>query len=260
MSEEFVKSINAAAGKACRKAGDLAARGRHSSLEKSFALAYRKARHKLNNGNGHAISRLYWQDKEDYLQDAALKIWIRVSEGSISLEGEDHLVNLLRRASRNAAIDAWRKETRKGRINHDVLSSVEPGSPFLRQDFELDLEPSEVLDHLSCEERRLLFARAVFGMSWQEISRLMGTTEQAVRTRFCRLKSRLADKLGTAQADCGKPHGTPGDKRIGLRKESGGELGKGLLVLPRRNSRVTGGVIRAGTQRGRNSFQLSDVN
>ncbi len=239
MSEMSTDEVSVSEEPACGKADDRSATGRTSSYEEVFALAYRAAKNGLRPGNGHRIPHLSWQDEEDFLQDAALKIWVRLSEGSMSPESEDHFVNLLRRAARNAGIDAWRRETRNGRINHDAFSFVEFLSRPDNQGFETDLAPFEVLDGLSFEERQLIFARAVLQMSWQEISRLTGVTEQAARTRFCRLKRKLAYALGAGQADhCGS-HETWCRERIDLRKERGSKINREIKSLPRRNSGIT---------------------
>lgn len=113
-------------------------------------------------------------------------------------------MNLLCRASRNAGVDAWRKETQGGKITHDALAPLERENPAHLQVFEPELDAAEIMSCLSRDERQLLLARALFQMSWEEISRIMGTTEQAARTKFCRLKKKLTDKLSAGWKNSGR--------------------------------------------------------
>ena len=157
-----------------------------------LADAYRKARRKIMSGGLPNNRCLGWQDEEDHLQEAALRIWSGVCEGSLSPESEDHFVHLLRKTSLHAEIDAWRKETRRGRIRMEALSSFEPGNPETQDELPMPFEVGGVLDSLSDLERRILFMRAVLGLNWKEVSLQMGMSEQAARTRFSRLRRRVA--------------------------------------------------------------------
>ncbi len=166
-----------------------------SSHVDTFSLAYRRARSKLLLEIGSRNMLPFWQDEEDYLQEAALKIWGRLLEGSLSLHSDDYCFNLLQRISKHAGIDAWRKETRSGKVNFETLGGSGLGSNVNAQDFHHKIVLSETLSTLSSDERFLLFARAVFKMNWEEISVSLGITPQAARTRFCRLRRRISGRL-----------------------------------------------------------------
>lgn len=164
------------------------------TLDETFVRGYHMARKRICAESKRYFRDLKWQDEEDIFQEAAVRIWSRLAEGSLFLKNEEHCANLLKKASQNVRIDSWRKDTQSGKVMLYPLSTfeVELAWPVeTTSGFEL----GELLGCLAPAEKRLLFARIVLGMSWKEISRAMGTTELAVRTRFCRIRKKLAEAL-----------------------------------------------------------------
>ncbi len=173
----------------------------------AFIRAYHMARSRMKPGAMRGTLGLSWQDEEDHLQEAAVRIWSKVSEGTLNLDSEEHCFNLMRTVSRHAGIDAWRKETRSGRIILDSLSAFDLETRARPWDPEKVFELGDVLRSLTPEDRELLYARVFMEMSWKEVSRLLGTTEQAARVRFFRLRRRLAEILEQGLTNAGKDAG-----------------------------------------------------
>ncbi|MBC7252760.1 MAG: sigma-70 family RNA polymerase sigma factor [Actinobacteria bacterium] len=189
---EISATISASGGDSLREGEARFKWNEARSTAEVLADAYLKARRRFMSGGLPKNRCLGWQDEEDHLQEAALKIWSGVCEGSLSPESEDHFVNLLWKTSLHAYIDAWRKETRRGQIRLDSLCAFEPVSLEIQDEIVMPFDMGGILDHLSDEERRLLFMRAVLGLNWKEVSLQMGISEQAARTRFSRLRRRMA--------------------------------------------------------------------
>jgi RNA polymerase sigma factor (sigma-70 family) len=115
---------------------------------------------------------------------------------------------LLRRIARNGLVDAQRRPPRRGRALHassEDSDSQGAASPAARS----SLQPSRVaereenaawvrlaLQFLDPDERYLLLASEVDGLSWAQIATTLGlASPDAARVRGARLKSRLAAVL-----------------------------------------------------------------
>jgi len=188
---------------------------RSPSLTCPFLEHYRQL---IQEAQGDAcLEGMGYLEGQDLVQEAALKILIsRAKSGKeIAALDPDHCRALFHRVIRQVRIDSWRKETGSGRFSvfHADLWTdpvVRPGPRTGHWkayrctdgagDFFETMEPGEfpgeVMSWLQSEldemDRMIIFLRVLMGMDWREVAGTLGMTEEATRSRFCRLRSRLA--------------------------------------------------------------------
>ena len=143
------------------------------------------------------------EDAADLTQDAFLSAWRSLAH----FHGESSFSTWLYRLASNACIDFLRKEKRKRAAGTVLyLDDTEEGPSLDLPDYDADphkqLEQSEVrdciadcMDTLSEEHRTVLSLREISGLSYTEISDILGLEEGTVKSRIARARLALRKKF-----------------------------------------------------------------
>ena len=133
------------------------------------------------------------QDREECLNDAALRVWEK-----ISLYDPDRgsWTAWLTALTRNAALNRARKNKPESEAVPPELSSPDPTpeEALLQQERQEAL--NRALSGLSARDRRLFYRKYYYLQSTAQIAAELGLTERAVEGRLYRLKGRLRNTLG----------------------------------------------------------------
>ncbi len=132
------------------------------------------------------------EDAEDLYQESVWKLYILAKKK----QKVDRFKPWLRKMVTNLFIDKYRKKSKKGVSLTDL---EEKGYEVVDDRFESTLidkeDLSEILSHLSPEERVVVTLRYVDGLSYAEISKELGMSEVNARQKVSRIKKKLFSKL-----------------------------------------------------------------
>lgn len=149
-----------------------------------------------------------YQDAEDIVQDAFLKAYRSLG----SFQGKSSFYTWLYRIIFNLAIDLSRKSYRKtetsienavsvdalqnssGRDSAEYMSKVSPPDEQLRR-AEIRERFDRALNELSPHHRAVIILREVDGLSYDEISRVVGCSKGTVMSRLHHARRRLQKAL-----------------------------------------------------------------
>ncbi|MDH3753770.1 MAG: RNA polymerase sigma factor [Acidimicrobiia bacterium] len=129
---------------------------------------------------------------QDVTQDALMKAWQKLP----TFRGESPLRNWILRITHNTAISALRRRREEVRDpdmlpEHATADSVEAA---VRDSMALD-DFTEALDGLDDLSRSIVVLREIEGLTYDEISEVLGVPLPTVKTRLLRARKRLATAL-----------------------------------------------------------------
>ena len=135
------------------------------------------------------------QDQDDLFQDVLLQIWSSIP----AFRGEAKETTWIYRVAFNTAL-AWRRTERRRREGHETYLKFDV-SPQV-QPSHVDSPPEqEIVERLYVAIRRLPKVEASLalmhldGLSYREISEVLGISENYVGVKLNRIRKQLADEL-----------------------------------------------------------------
>lgn len=143
-------------------------------------------------------------DAQELAQEAFLKAWRSMSQ----FQGDSSFATWMYRLTHNLCIDFLRREQRRKKVGtafsldeaHDEGTKTElPDSHFEPQrqleQKELREQIAQGLSTLSPEHKEVLILREINGLSYQEISDIVGVAEGTVKSRIARARLVLRNYL-----------------------------------------------------------------
>lgn len=145
------------------------------------------------------------QDGEDLAQEAFLNAW----RGLAKFQGDSSFATWVYRLASNACIDHLRKEKRRQNIASAVSLDDDGGEdgwqkelPDNRYSPQQELEQKEqrtaieqALESVSVEHKQILVMREMSGLSYGEISAVLGLEEGTVKSRIARARTAVRKVL-----------------------------------------------------------------
>lgn len=145
------------------------------------------------------------QDGEDLAQEAFLNAW----KGLARFQGDSSFATWVYRLASNACIDHLRKEKRRQNIASAVSLDDDGGEdgwqkelPDNRYSPQQELEQKEkrtaieqALEQVSEEHKQILVMREMSGLSYGEISSVLGLEEGTVKSRIARARTAMRKVL-----------------------------------------------------------------
>lgn len=122
-------------------------------------------------------------------EDAAQQTFAKAVRQMMNLKNKSKFAAWLAAICRNVALDLARR-TERLRTTED-LSMIAAGS----QESEVADAVKEALNRLSAAAREVIFLRYYDGMTYEQISAVLGISEQAINGRLRRAKKKMADYL-----------------------------------------------------------------
>lgn len=134
------------------------------------------------------------RDREDCLQEAALRIWQRIEQFDPQRGSWNAWVTAV---TRNTALDHLRAASRSGgeALTEEIPSpEPTPEEALLRKEQQEHLFMA--LKGLTPAERMLFYRKYYYRQSTEQIAAELGLTRRAVEGRLYRIRQQLRDKLG----------------------------------------------------------------
>jgi RNA polymerase sigma-70 factor (ECF subfamily) len=135
---------------------------------------------------------------QDVVQDVLFWVW----ERRTTLDVRDNLAGYLYRAIRNRSLDVLRHERAQERLAIRVVSGFLDGSPAVVNTAERALDETDVhseltraLEHVAARPRRAFLLSYASGLTYAEISLVLGVTVESVRKMMYRATRTLAEHL-----------------------------------------------------------------
>lgn len=122
-------------------------------------------------------------------EDAAQQAFVKAVAELPQLRDRSRFASWLAVICRNAAKDI--AQSRRARENYELFSATANES----RDDDVSEYVREALSRLSASAREVIFLRFYDGLSYEQISAVLGMSEQAVNGRLRRAKSKLANYL-----------------------------------------------------------------
>jgi RNA polymerase sigma-70 factor (ECF subfamily) len=130
-------------------------------------------------------------DAGDAVQEAFIRAWLALPKFRLGARFSTWLY----RICLNSAYDVRTKAKRSETV--EEIDFADPQDEFARR--ELSGELQQALNELDEEYRAAVVLYDVLGCSYSEIGELTGVPEGTVKSRIFRGRSRLAERLGTAE-------------------------------------------------------------
>jgi RNA polymerase sigma-70 factor (ECF subfamily) len=160
--------------------------------------------HRAAKGDQKAFKRLYdhyapfvWRvvyrtvnGDSPAAQEIVQETFIRVFRSLKSFAGESSAGTWIYRIALNAANDFLAKRLRYREMVSPLLEEL-PGNLPGPEAYDTSEMVAKILERLPPEDRFLLVAKEVDGLSFEELAAICGKTSEALRTRMSRLKDRL---------------------------------------------------------------------
>lgn len=135
-------------------------------------------------------------------EDVTQSVFVRISQTPPPTTDEASVVSWLHRVTTNAAIDAWRAESRR-REREQLASLMHINTPcHSGGDAELAERLDEALNELRDIDRQAILLRYFRGHTMAEVGRLLGTSEDAAKMRVHRAVDSLRQKLAAGGVAC----------------------------------------------------------
>jgi RNA polymerase sigma-70 factor (ECF subfamily) len=122
-------------------------------------------------------------------EDAAQQAFAKAAVELPQLRNRSRFASWLSVICRNAAKDIV--QSRRARENYELFSATANGPP----DDDVSEHVREALNRLSAAAREVIFLRFYDGLSYEQMSAVLGMSEQAVNGRLRRAKRKLANYL-----------------------------------------------------------------
>lgn len=122
-------------------------------------------------------------------EDAAQQAFAKAAEKLPQLKKKSQFAGWLAAICRNAARDIVRNTKLLRSANDVSMIAAEPREESVNETVK------EALSKLSASAREVIFLRYYDGMSYEQISAVLGISEQAINGRLRRAKRKLADYL-----------------------------------------------------------------
>jgi len=132
-------------------------------------------------------------DASEVTQDVYLRAW----RGLRNFRGDSELSTWLYRIAANTAFSHVRRRARAGVPTDPENMPDVPAADETEHQADADLM-DRALARLPAQHRAAVVLRDVYGWSCEEIGRVMGATEGAVKVRLFRARQRLADELAAS--------------------------------------------------------------
>ncbi len=131
----------------------------------------------------------------DLAEDAAQQAFAKAAVNLPQLKNRDHFAKWLAIICRNAARDMAQKIKKTDRIEDIPMTTGESNQEQTKEIVR------EALCKLSDSARELVFLRFYDGLSYEQISAVLGISEQAINGRLRRAKKKLAYYLSKSSFD-----------------------------------------------------------
>jgi RNA polymerase sigma-70 factor (ECF subfamily) len=135
------------------------------------------------------------QDQDDLLQDILVQLWSSIP----SFRGEAKETTWIYRVAFNTAL-AWRRGERRRREGHESFLKFDV-SPKVQPSHHEPMPEQEIVERLYQAIRRLpkvdasLALMQLDGLSYQEMSEVLGISENYIGVKLTRIRKQLADQL-----------------------------------------------------------------
>jgi len=130
----------------------------------------------------------------DAVEEIVQETFVRISQSLKKFTAESSLGTWIYRIAFNSTRSFWAKRA-KERERSIPLITDKPDPVSSVEAFESGDMVERILGDLSAEERFLLIAREVDGLSFDEIAEISGKSSASLRTRMSRIKSRLSSMI-----------------------------------------------------------------
>ena len=133
----------------------------------------------------------------DVVQETFLKLW-RIDRAQV----DGHLVEWLYTACRNQAVDVWRKEQRMQTLAEETVAvrpSKLPSPAAVVERRDSAAQVLDLVDRLPANQQEAIRLKFQSGLSYREISRVMGLTVTHVGVLIHTGLKSIRMKLNTAQ-------------------------------------------------------------
>jgi len=169
---------------------DLVERAR-SGRRDAFETLYRRF-----VGAVHAVVLAHARaaDTGDIVQEVFMSGWSHLGE----LREPEAFAGWILGIARRRAIDARRKDRRRGGAPAELSDSVNPAAPVPASEAK---EALSAIQAMSETYRETLLMRLVEGMTGPEIAEVTGMTPESVRVNLCRGMKLLRDKLDGSRGE-----------------------------------------------------------
>jgi RNA polymerase sigma-70 factor (ECF subfamily) len=122
--------------------------------------------------------------------------FVRIHRSLKSFTAASSLGTWIYRIAFNAA-QSWLAKTARYRHMTRPLAPDEPDPRFPADTYEARQMVTRILDWLTPEERFLLVARELDGLSFEELSAISGKSPESLRTRLSRMKEKIRSFVET---------------------------------------------------------------
>ncbi len=132
-------------------------------------------------------------DASDTVQDAMSVLW----QGHLSLSVPDNAVAFCCTATRNSCIDRLRRDSKRYFDNIDTVQmlSSESATDSAASYSSSIKHISKILSNFKEKQRKILSLNIFSQLSTQEISKILGESEENVRTVLCRGRKKIKEAL-----------------------------------------------------------------
>jgi len=162
------------------QAGDLQAFDALVSIHQARVFAL--ARRMLSNDD----------DAADVQQETFVRAWRSLRKFRCDAE----FATWLHRITVNLCLTRRRRETAvENSYFADAVSGAEPSAAAMLEKAELAAETRKALAEMPANHRVLIVLREIEGRPFEEIARILGCSESSARTRACRARNMLRQKM-----------------------------------------------------------------
>lgn len=137
-------------------------------------------------------------------EDVTQSVFIRIAQTPPPSRDEANLIAWLHRVTTNAAIDAWRAESRR-REREQAAILMQTDSATFSDHEQLAENLDEALDALREPDRQAILLRYFRGHRISEVGRLLGISEDAAKMRIHRALDALRQNLSARGVTCASP-------------------------------------------------------